>query len=110
MVFVTLLLYAAARAAWRDPKTYPMNSKVGVVRGRWHKNAQMLDEARLKAIEVDSNNSSTVHLIESPYSIMPRRLWDLKSNRVVDFRMLHAAQLTIENRPISIWGCDPQLD
>ena len=32
-------------------------------------------------------------LIRSPYHIMPRRIWDLKSNRVVEFRMLHSELL-----------------
>ena len=53
---------------------------ISVQRGRWHKHAQELDEARSKAIEIYPST------IISPYSIMPRRLWDLKSNRVVDIR------------------------
>ena len=101
-------------------------------RNRWHKRAQMLQLALSKVIEIDSNQvkftsdnqcsqparwsttgdektnrSSSIQvqqeLIVSPYSVMPRRIWDLKSNRVIDFRMLHAAQPTIETRP-NFWA------
>src|SRR5437868_13980172 len=34
---------------------------------------------------------------------MPRRLWDLNSNRVVDFQMLHAAQSSIATPP-TFWA------
>ena len=91
------LAYAAVRVAWRHLNNHYM--AVVTQRSQWHKKAQALDEARLKAIE-DSNDSSSLRIIESPYSIMPRRLWDLKSNRVVDFRMLHA---TIQTRP-AFWA------
>ena len=88
------LAYAAARVAWKDFNESSMDSNViSIQRGRWHKQAQLLLEARSKAISIETNHSgSGQELIISPYSVMPRRLWDLKSNRVVDFRMLHAAQ------------------
>ena len=96
------LAYAAARVAWKhfnehSPRAFSLH------RARWHEHAQLLDEARSEAIEIDSDHSSSgqvrQELIISPYSIMPRRLWDLKSNRVVDFRMLHAVQSTTESIP-----------
>ena len=94
------LAYAAARVAWKDFDSVDSRA-ISTQRYRWHKHAQQLLEERLKAVEVD--HSSTLpgrqDLISSPYSVMPRRLWDLKSNRVVDFHMLHAFQSTIENRP-----------
>ena len=92
------LAYAAARIAWAHFNKPPIDcSVISVHRGRWHAHAQTLDKARSKAIEISLQGQE---LIVLPYSIMPRRLWDLKSNRVVDFRMLHAAQATIETKPI----------
>ena len=91
--------YAAARVAWAHFNEPSVDcSVISVHRGRWHKHARTLDEARSKAIEIDLQTQQ--ELIVSPYSIMPRRLWDLKSNRVVNFRMLHAAQTTIKTKPI----------
>ena len=87
------LAYAAARVAWAHFNETSVDCNgVSVYRGQWHKHARMLDEGRLQAIKIDSPGGQ--ELIVSPYSIMPRRLWDLISNRVVDFRMLHAAQST----------------
>ena len=61
-----------------------------------------MGEARSRAIKVD-HSSSRQELSILPYFIMPRRLWDLKSNRVVDFQMLHAAQRTIKDTP-TFWA------
>ena len=103
------LAYAAARVAWKHFKSESMTTSYDIIaqRSRWHKNIQVLEDAQSKVIEIDSNHSSSVQvqqeLILSPYSIMPRRLWDLKSNRVVDFRMLQAAQLKLETRP-AFWA------
>ena len=116
------LAYAAARVAWKyfEHSNNSMDpSVIFTRRSRWHRYAQVLEEAQSKVIEIESNQvkstgggkttnrSSSVkiqqELIISPYSVMPRRLWDLKSNRVVDFRMLHAAQPTIETRP-TFWA------
>ena len=103
------LAYAAARVAWKHFNEYSMDcSLISIQRAQWHKHAHALDEARLKAIETDysfdsSSGQARQELIVSPYSIMPRRLWDLKSNRVVDFRMLHAAQSTTEATP-TFWA------
>ena len=99
------LAFAAARCAWKHFNDRSVDCGViSMQRSQWHKNAQVLDEARLKAIKVDLDNSSSgqarQELIVSPYSIMPRRIWDLKSDRVVDFRMLHATQSTPENTPM----------
>ena len=94
------LAYAAARVAWKNFKRHSMDSSIILVeRSRWHQHVQVLDEARSKAIEID-NSSFRQELIISPYSIMPRRLWDLRSNRVIDFQMLHAAQSTITTPPL----------
>ena len=79
------------------------SSAVSIYRSQWHKHAQLLDEAREKAIEIVEVDSVHQELILSPYSIKPRRLWDLRSNRVVDFRMLHAAQSTIDTIP-TFWA------
>jgi len=46
-----------------------------------------MDEIRENSIYTDDTGQG---LIKSPYLIMPRRIWDLKSNRVVEFRMLHS--------------------
>ena len=91
------LAYAAARVAWKQQFWYLSAKCIFGQRREWHRRAQFLDEAQSEVIEIDSNHSSSIQaqqLIVSPYSVMPRRLWDLKSNRVVDFRMLHAAQST----------------
>ena len=110
------LAYAAARVAWKHFNEPSVDcSTISIHRAQWHKHVQVLDEARSKAIKIELGHSSSLQvqqeLITSPYSIMPRRLWDLKSNRVVDFRMLHAAQSamlpghqpTIKTRP-TFWA------
>ena len=94
------LAYAAARVAWRDFMRHSMDSSIILIeRSQWHQHAQALDEARSKAIEVDHRQE----LIIYPYSILPRRLWDLKSNRVIDFQMLHAALSNIKTLP-TFWA------
>ena len=96
------LAYAAARVAWKNFNEHSMDcNTISIQRGQWHKHAQLLDEVRSKAIEIQnpSPGQAPQELIIFPYSIMPRRLWDLKSNRVVNFQMLHAAQSTIETAP-----------
>ena len=95
--------YATARVAWKNFNDPSMDcSAISIQRGRWHKHALMLEEERMKAIEIDNSSSGQQirqdHII-SPYSVMPRRLWDLKSNRVVDFQMLHAFLSTYESSP-----------
>ena len=95
------LAYAAARIAWKHFNDHSLDSSViSIQRGQWHKNAQVLDEARSKAIDTSSSGRVGQQLIILPYSIMPRRIWDLKSNRVVNFRMLHAAQSRTQTTPI----------
>ena len=97
------LAYAAARTAWKGFNEDSADSSViSIQRARWHNYAQILNEARSKAIEID-HSSSGLELIISPYSVMPRRLWDLKSNRVVDFQMLHSAQLPTVTPP-TFWA------
>ena len=98
--------YAAARVAWKRFNEHRQDSSISIQRGQWHRHARVLNEERSKAIEIGTDPSSPgvqLELIKSPYSIMPRRLWDLKSNRVVDFRMLHAAHLTAESMP-TFWA------
>jgi len=96
------LAYAAARVAWKHFNEHSVDPNlISMQRAQWHEYAQVLDEARSKAIEI-GHSISGQELIISPYSIMPRRVWDLKSNRVVDFRMLHAAQ-SIETPP-TFWA------
>ena len=90
------LAYAAARVAWKNFNEDDINDdSISAQRGRWHWHAKKLDSARSGSTQV-SNDSE---LIQSPYSIMPRRIWDLKSNRVVEFRMLHAANLSMQRVP-----------
>ena len=94
------LAYAAARVAWKHFNEHSMDSNViSVQRSWWRKHAQGLYEARLMAIEI-SHPGSEQEVIISPYSIMPRRLWDLKSNRVVNF---HLIQSTIKTPP-TFWA------
>ena len=90
------LAYSAARVGWKyfdstDSTDSTYSSDIPIQRLQLHTNAKLLNKERLKAIQTD-HSSSDQELIISPYSIMPRRIWDLKSNRVVDFRMLHAVQ------------------
>ena len=88
------LAYAAARVSWKHFNDPSLDSNlISIQRSQWHKHAQALDQVRSNAITIDVSNYGQ-ELITSPYSIMPRRLWDLKSNRVVDFRMLNTAPST----------------
>ena len=84
------LAYAAARVGW---KYFNEKVEISVQRARWLKKAKELDEARTEAIYT---HSSGQELIRSPYSIMPRRIWDLTGNRVVEYRMLHAEMQSID--------------
>jgi len=79
--------YAASRIAWKHFNNHAQAADISLHRASWRKKAKELDEARTTAIYIDETGQQ---LITSPYSIMPRRLWDLKSNRVVDYRMLHS--------------------
>jgi len=83
------LAYAAARVGWKHFNESPTPTGFDVVaqRGRWLARINELHEGRKRAISIDDTKQE---LINSPYSIMPRRIWDLKSNRVVDFAMLHS--------------------
>ncbi|KAF8448232.1 hypothetical protein BGX38DRAFT_1077205, partial [Terfezia claveryi] len=76
------LAYAAARVAWKNFNDPGFN--VAVHRGQWVKIAKQIDELRETAIYTDETGQA---LIRSPYRIMPRRIWDLKSNRVVNVIM-----------------------
>ena len=97
------LAYAAARIAWKGFNDHSANYRaISNQRHVWHKHAQILDEARSKAIKIDTSTSGQ-EVITLPYSVMPRRLWDLKSNRVINFQMLHAAQPTIKTPP-TFWA------
>ncbi|RPB25181.1 hypothetical protein L211DRAFT_822609 [Terfezia boudieri ATCC MYA-4762] len=77
--------YAAARVAWKNFNDPGFN--VAVHRAQWVNMAKQIDEVRETAMYTDETGQA---LIRSPYRIMPRRIWDLKSNRVVEFQMLHS--------------------
>jgi len=84
------MAYAAARIGWKHfNQLAPVvaEAEISRQRGRWLTRAKEIDEARSRAIYTDDKKQE---LIESPYSVMPRRIWDLRSNRVVAYRMLHA--------------------
>jgi len=82
------LAYAAARVAWKHFNDAGFN--ITVHRDQWLAKARHIDEVREGSIYTDDTGQG---LIKSPYGIMPRRIWDLKSNRVVEFRMLHSEVL-----------------
>jgi len=82
------LAYATARVAWKHFNDPDFN--IAVHRGQWLAKAMQIDEVRENAIYTDNTGQG---LIKSPYRIMPRRIWDLRSNRVVEFRMLHSEVL-----------------
>jgi len=88
------LAYAAARVGWKRFNGTADDNSIAVQRAQWLKKAQELDEARTQAIY--KHSSTGQELIQSPYSVMPRRIWDLKSNRVVEYRMLHAEMQSID--------------
>jgi len=85
------LAYAAARVAWQRFNGPGFN--VAVHRGLWLAKTRQIDEVRKNAVYMDEAGQE---LIKSPYRIMPRRIWDLKSNRVVEFQMLHSEVLARE--------------
>ena len=80
--------YAAARVGWRHFNR--LDFLVAQHRDYWLRNAQKIDNERVNSIYQDNTGQEVIKL---PYKVMPRRLWDLKSNRVVDFRMLHSELL-----------------
>ena len=85
------LAYAAARVGWKH-----FNEEIGFVamqRARWLKKEKELDIARTQAIHMGSTGQE---LIKEPYSVMPRRIWDLRSNRVIKYRMLHSEVQSVE--------------
>src|SRR5205807_517082 len=64
------LAYAAARVGW---KHFSEKVDISVQRARWLKKAKELDEVRTQAIYKHSCTGQ--ELIQSPYSVMPRRVW-----------------------------------
>ena len=85
------LAYAAARIAWKRFNDSEFN--IAAHRAQWLAKARQIGEARASAIYTNKTGQGR---IKSPYSIMPRRMWDLKSNRVIEFRMLHSDILAHE--------------
>ena len=85
------LAYAGARVAWRGFNDPDFN--IAVHRGQWLTKARQISEVRENSIYMDGSGQG---MIKSPYRIMPRRIWDLKSNRVVEFQMLHSEALARE--------------
>ncbi|KAF8456826.1 hypothetical protein BDZ91DRAFT_636446, partial [Kalaharituber pfeilii] len=59
------------------------------------------EKERSRAIDKDSTGQELIH---SPYLVMPRRIWDLKSNRVVDFTMLHSEALSMAVDLPTFWA------
>ena len=55
-----------------------------------------LEQERENAIAVDPHTHEEV--INEPTGIMPRRIWDLKANRLVDFRVLTAEHMLLRER------------
>jgi len=76
-----------------------------VQRGEWLKKKVEIDRAHTGAICMDSAGQG---LIEKPYPVMPRRLWDLKSNRVVEYQMLHSEVQSIKI-PRSATNTNPNM-
>ncbi|KAF8418426.1 ankyrin repeat-containing domain protein [Tirmania nivea] len=87
--------YAAARVGWRHFNKPDFVHLVAQHRGQWHGIAQKIDRERDNSI--NRNDAIGQEMIEEPYKVMPRRLWDLKSNRVVEFRMLHSELLAYKS-------------
>jgi len=91
------LAYAAARVGWKHFDTQ-RTSDVKAQRCRWLGRAKAIHQWRTDVISKDNTGQE---LINSPYSIMPRRIWDLKSNRVVDFAMLQAEDQSMHEASIA---------
>jgi len=97
------MAYAAARIGWKHFNQLApavADAEISRQRGRWLNRAKELDQARGRAIYTDGKKQE---LIESPYSVMPRRIWDLRSNRVVAYRMLHAQSPSDQQHP-TFWA------
>jgi len=92
--------YAAARVGWRHFDKPDFMHLVPQHRDQWRRIAHKIDNERVNSIYQDNKGQEMIRL---PYNVMPRRLWDLKSNRVVEFRMLHSELLsyksTMERQP-----------
>ena len=82
--------YAAAKVGWRYFNKPDFIHLVVQHRGLWLRIAQQIEKERVSSIYRDSRGQE---MIQRPYEVMPRRLWDLESNRVVEFRMLHSELL-----------------
>jgi len=93
------LAYAAARVGWKhfNEATSLVGEEDAFVttqRDRWLKKVKELDVERAQAIYMDLDSGR--ELIKKPYSVMPRRIWDLKSNRVIEYRILHSEVQSVE--------------
>ena len=86
--------YAAARVGWRHFNKPDFVHLVEQHRGQWLRSAQEIDTERANSIHRDDMEQE---MIKMPYKVMPRRLWDLKSNRVVEFRMLQSELLAYKS-------------
>jgi len=83
------LAYAAVRVAWKQfALDGTSDHDISVNRYIWLTEAQRLDKARGMEVTKDSTKRER---IRNPYDVLPRRVWDLKSNRVVEYHMLHGA-------------------
>jgi len=81
---------AAARLGWRHFNDERYQRIVAVHRRQWLKRADVIKDQRGQAFAIDSTEQG---IIQAPYSLMPRRIWDIKANRVIDFAALHSLQL-----------------
>ncbi|KAF8418424.1 ankyrin repeat-containing domain protein, partial [Tirmania nivea] len=87
--------YAAARVGWKHFSEPDFVHLIAQHRGQWHGIAQKIDKERDNSI--NRNDAMGQEMIKEPYKVMPRRLWDLKSNRVVEFQMLHSELLAYKS-------------
>ena len=98
--------YAAARVGWKHFNKSEFVNLVAQHRGQWLGIAQEIDKERVNSIYIYQDKTGTMpvanintvqEVIKRPYKVMPRRLWDLKSNRVVEFRMLQSELLAYKS-------------
>ncbi|KAF8421769.1 ankyrin repeat-containing domain protein [Tirmania nivea] len=80
-------------ADWLQKGFNDPDFNTAVHRGQCFAKAKQIDQARENTIYTDDTRQE---LIKSPFRVMPRRVWDLKSKRVVESRMVHSETLARE--------------
>ena len=88
------LACAAVRVGWKHFNDPHFN--VAAHRAQWLKQAREIDEVRKNLLTYHNTSTTKQQRIKEPYQVMPRRIWDVMSNRVVEFRMLHSEALASE--------------